>query len=105
LVANIVVQKKREIGIRMALGSTVSQAMCQVGRSGVVASLIGVLLGLIIAAGALQAIREALFGVGVYDAPTIAVVILTLLFITLPAATLPTLKIARIDPANTLRDE
>ena len=35
LVANMVAQKTREIGIRMALGSTVDHAMVQIGRSGV----------------------------------------------------------------------
>ena len=105
LVANIVLQKKREIGIRMALGSTVPQAMVQVARSGVIASLVGVAAGLLLAAAALPAIRGALFGVGVYDAPTIAAIVATLLLITVLAATLPTLKIATIDPAATLREE
>jgi predicted permease len=105
LVANIVAQKRREIGIRMALGSTVAQAMLQIGRSGVVASLIGIFLGFILAAGALQVMRRALYGVGVYDPPTVAIVVATLILVTLLAATLPTLKIARIDPANTLREE
>jgi len=105
LVANIVLQKKREIGIRMALGSTVPQAMVQVARSGVIASLVGVAAGLLLAAAALPAIRGALFGVGVYDAPTIAAIVATLLLITVLAATLPTLKIAKIDPAATLREE
>jgi ABC-type antimicrobial peptide transport system permease subunit len=105
LVANIVVHKKREIGIRMALGSTIGQAMYQIGRSGVVASLAGVALGLMLAAGALRAIRGALFGVDVYDVPTLAVIVVTLLLVTLLASILPTLKIARIDPASTLREE
>jgi macrolide transport system ATP-binding/permease protein len=105
LVANIVLQKKREIGIRMALGSTVGQAMVQVAQSGVIASLVGVACGLMFAAGALRAIRGALFGVDVYDAPTLAVIVATLLLVTLLAATLPTLKIATIDPATTLREE
>jgi predicted permease len=105
LVANIVLQKKREIGIRMALGSTIAQAMYQVARSGIVASLVGVAIGLLLAAAALPAIRGALFGVGVYDAPTIAAIVATLLLVTLLAATLPTLKIATIDPATTLREE
>jgi predicted permease len=105
LVANIVVQKKREIGIRMALGSTIAQAMVQVARSGVIASLVGVVCGLIFAAGALRAIRSALFGVDVYDAPTLVAIVATLLLVTVLAATLPTLKIATIDPATTLREE
>jgi ABC-type antimicrobial peptide transport system permease subunit len=79
--------------------------MLQIGRSGVVASLIGVFLGLILAAGALQVMRRALYGVEVYDPPTGAIVVATLILVTLLAATLPTLKIARIDPANTLREE
>jgi ABC-type lipoprotein release transport system permease subunit len=41
----------------------------------------------------------------VYDAPTFLMVILTLSGITLLATTLPALKVARIDPAKTLRDE
>src|SRR5260370_37486187 len=51
LVANMVAQKTREIGIRMALGSSLGQVMVQVGRSGVTASLLGVVLGLALSAG------------------------------------------------------
>ncbi len=49
--------------------------------------------------------RSVLYGVGVYDAPTLATVVLTLVLVTLLATTLPTLRIAKIDPANTLREE
>jgi macrolide transport system ATP-binding/permease protein len=105
LVSNMVVQKTREIGIRMALGSTVTQAMVQIGRPGVAASLLGVALGLLLSAAMLRLIRSALFGVGAYDALTLASVVLTLVVVTLLATTLPILKIAKIDPANTLREE
>jgi predicted permease len=105
LVANMVVQKTREIAIRMALGSTVGQAMLQIGRSGVGASLLGVVLGLLLSAGALRVMRGVLYGIGVYDAPTVVAVVLTLVLVTLLATILPTLKIAKIDPANTLREE
>jgi ABC-type antimicrobial peptide transport system permease subunit len=37
LVSNLVVQRTREIGIRIALGSTIQQAMLRVGSSGVIA--------------------------------------------------------------------
>lgn len=105
LVANVVAQRTREIGIRIALGSTVGQAMLQIGRSGTGASLMGVVLGLALSAGALPFMRSVLYGVGVYDAPTLAGVVLTLILVTLLATILPTLKIAKIDPANTLREE
>jgi ABC-type antimicrobial peptide transport system permease subunit len=105
LVANMVAQRTREIGIRMALGSTLGQAMMQIGRSGAGASVLGLFLGLVLCAGALRVMRSVLYGVGVYDAPTLATVMLILILVTLLATTLPTLRIARIDPSNTLREE
>jgi predicted permease len=105
LVANMVAQRTREIGIRIALGSTVRRAMVQVGGPGVRASAAGLVVGLVLCAAALRTMRSVLYGVGVYDVPTIAGVVLTLIAVTLLATTMPTLRIARIDPAKTLRDE
>lgn len=105
LVANMVAQRTREIGIRMALGSTVGQAMVEIGFSGAGASLVGVVLGLALSAGALRVMRSVLYGVGVYDAPTLAAVLVTLVLVTVLATALPTLRIAKIDPATTLREE
>jgi predicted permease len=105
LVANMVAQRTREIGIRMALGSTVGQAMMEIGFSGAGASLVGVVLGLALSAGALRVMRSVLYGVDVYDTPTLAAVVLTLTVVTVLATALPTLKIAKIDPATTLREE
>ena len=105
LVSNMVAQRTREIGIRMALGSTVGQAMVQIGRSGAGASGLGLFLGLTLCVGVLRVMRSVLYGVAVYDVPTILLVILTLASVTLIATTVPTLRIARIDPAKTLRDE
>jgi len=104
LVANIVAQRTREIGIRMALGSTITDTMIQVGRAGVGASALGLAVGLILCAGALPPMRSVLFGVGVYDIPTMLAVVLTLAAVTLLATT-PVLRVARIDPAKTLRQE
>jgi macrolide transport system ATP-binding/permease protein len=105
LVANMVAQRTREIGIRMALGSTVGQAMVQIGRAGTGASLLGVAVGLVLSAGALRVMRSELYGVGVYDAPTLAIVVLTLVMVSVLATIVPILRIAKIDPANTLREE
>jgi len=101
----MVAQKTREIGIRMALGSSLGQVMVQIGRSGVTASLLGVVLGLALSAAALRVMRSVLYGVGVYDAKTILTVVLTLIVVALLATLLPALRIARIDPARTLREE
>jgi putative ABC transport system permease protein len=105
LVANIVAQKTREIGIRIALGSTIRQAVVHIGTPGVQASALGLILGLILCAGALRALHSVLYGVGVYDVRTIVIVVLVLASVTLIATIMPTLRIAAIDPATTLRDE
>src|SRR5436305_11322916 len=105
LVANMVAERTREIGIRMALGSSVGRVMVQIGRSGVAASLLGLVLGLFFSAGALRVMRSVIYGAGVYDLTTSLFVVLTLFVITLLATLLPTLRIARIDPARTLREE
>ena len=105
LVANMVSQRTREIGIRMALGSSVRQAMLQIGRAGIAASALGAVLGLAMSAGALRAMRSVVFGVGVYDASTLSTVVIALALVVSAATILPALKIAKIDPARTLRDE
>jgi predicted permease len=105
LVANTVGQRTREIGIRIALGSTIRAAMIDAGLSGVGASAAGLILGLILSAATLRALRSALYGVGVYDAPTMLAVVLTLSAVTVVAAIMPTLRVARIDPARTLREQ
>jgi predicted lysophospholipase L1 biosynthesis ABC-type transport system permease subunit len=105
LVANIVAQRTREIGIRMALGSTIRQAMFHIGAPGVRASALGLVLGLMLCIGALRAMHSVLYGIGVYDGPTILMVVSMLATVALIASIAPTLRIAGIDPAKTLRDE
>ncbi|HWG20351.1 MAG TPA: ABC transporter permease [Terracidiphilus sp.] len=105
LVANMVAQRTREIGIRIALGSSIRRAMAHVGGPGVRASVAGLGIGLLLCAGALRVMRSVLYGVGVYDGKTIAAVALTMAVITLMATVTPALRIARINPAKTLREE
>jgi ABC-type antimicrobial peptide transport system permease subunit len=105
LVANLVTQRTREIGIRIALGSTIRQAMAHVSGSGVRAAAAGLALGLVLCVGSLRAMRSLLYGVGAFDLPSMLAVLGTLAAVTLLAAIIPALKIARIDPATTLREE
>jgi predicted permease len=105
LVANLVVQKRQEIGIRLALGSTIRKAIVHIGKPGLWATALGLLLGLAIAAATLRSMRSLLFGLDVYDVPTIVLVVLTLAIVASLAITLPALRVAAIDPAKTLREE
>jgi predicted permease len=105
LVASIVAQKSRETGIRIALGSTIGKAMLQVGSSGIIASIVGLLTGLSLCAVGVRAMHSVVYGVGLYDMPTAIAVIVVLISVSAFATILPTLRIARIDPARTLREE
>lgn len=105
MVANMVTQRTREIGIRIALGSTIPRLMVHVGRSGAAAVAIGLLLGLALCAATLPIMRSALYGVNVYDTPTLLLMLVTLSIVALAASTIPALRIAGIDPAATLREE
>jgi len=105
LVANLVAQRTKEIGIRIALGSTIQQAMADLAIPGLRASALGLLLGLLLCSVVLRVLRGLLYGIGVYDAATILSVIALLVFTTIIATTMPAMRIARIDPAKTLREE
>jgi predicted permease len=105
LIANIVGQKRREIGIRLALGSTLQQAMVHAGAPGLRASLFGIVLGLAACTLVLRVMHTVLYGIGVYDLPTLITVITILAAVTVLAAAVPTLRIAAINPAQTLREE
>jgi predicted permease len=105
LVSNLVVQRTREIGIRMALGSSISKAMVDVGSAGVVAAGFGLIAGVALSFVALRVLRSELYGVRDYDPLTLTIVPIILAVIAAAASFLPTLRITRIDPSTTLRTE
>lgn len=105
LVSNMVAQRAREIGIRMALGSSVRQAMVEVGTSGIAAVSLGLAGGLVLSAVSVRLIKSELYGVQIYDPLTFVAVLLLLILAAAAATFLPTRKIALIDPASTLRAE
>lgn len=105
LVSNLVAQRRREIGIRMALGSTLPRAMRTMATSGIFAAVLGLGAGLILAVFALRVLASVLYGVRSLDPVTMLAASLLLLAAALMASFAPTLRIARIDPASTLRAE
>jgi predicted permease len=105
LVSNLVVQRTREIGIRIALGSTIRQAMVEVGSSGAIAAGGGLLLGIGLSLVAVRVLSSEIYGVRTYDPVTFVAVPVLLTSIAAIACFLPTLRISRIEPAETLRAE
>jgi predicted permease len=105
LVSNLVVQRTREIGIRIALGCTIRRAILGVGSAGATPVGGGVLAGLAFSFFALRALQSEIYGVSAYDRVTLVSVPLLLVAIAGVASLLPALRIARIDPVETLRAE
>jgi len=105
VIAYLVSQGTREIGIRMALGATPRRIQTLIVTQGLVLAVVGVTLGL---AGALvmtRFMRTLLFGVGATDSLTFGAIALALTVVALVASWLPARRAARIDPMVSLRAE
>jgi hypothetical protein len=105
LVSSVVTERQREFGIRLALGSPLSDSMLVAGRSGALPAIIGLAAGLALAFVVLRAMRSALFGISSYDPVTLAATVIVLAVLAALASLLPALRIARIQPAVVLRAE
>jgi predicted permease len=105
LIASAVAERRRELGIRMALGATVAQAMRTVALPGVLLVAAGVALGSVLAYLTGQTLKEVIWGVTPADPLTFLGVAVLFLFVAAGASFLPALRVARLDPAKTLRSE
>lgn len=105
LVSSLVLQRTRAIGIRLALGSSVSEAMLKIGTSGMVATAYGLAAGFALSLAATRVLRSQLYGVRDRDPVTLLSVLGVLGVVALAASVVPTLRITRIQPCETLRME
>jgi predicted permease len=104
LIASGVAERTREIGIRLALGSTVTHAIRTAALQGIVLTLTGLVIGSGLALAATGLIRSLLWGVQAHDPITFAAVAVTLLIVATVASVAPALTIRRLDPAALLRE-
>jgi predicted permease len=105
LIAESVAQRTREMGIRVALGASVTGVIRAAAAPGILLSAGGVLAGLVLAWFAVRLLRSLVWGVKPTDPSTFAVVAAILIVVAIVASVTPALRLARIDPAQTLRDE
>lgn len=100
-----VVQRRREIGVRMALGARAAHVARGVTRDMVLAVAAGSLIGLAGGLGFGRVVERLLFQVKALDPVMLLIPLLTLAAATALAALPPILRAVRIDPAQTLRAE
>jgi ABC-type antimicrobial peptide transport system permease subunit len=101
----MVTERRREIGIRMALGAERGAVLGQVVRQGLLLAGVGVAAGLVGAFGLTRLVASLLFGVQPTDPATIAVVVGTIAIVAAGASLLPAWRASRVDPIVVLRDE
>jgi putative ABC transport system permease protein len=105
VVAYTVAQRRREVGIRIALGAGVDTVRRMFVRHGLQLVAIGLVAGTVIAAMVTRVMTALLFGVSAVDPITYGAVALVLGTVALVAAWLPARQAARVDPAIALRAE
>lgn len=105
LLAYVVSQRTREMGVRFALGAQRGDVIWLILRQAGVLVLAGVALGLALAFATSRFIRSYLYGVKAHDAWTLAAVALVLLIAGAAAAYLPARRAAHVDPVEALRAE
>lgn len=105
LMAQSVVERRRELGIRIALGSTLPGAIRHAALPGITLALAGVAAGCVLAGLSSRVLEHLIFGVSALDPVTYAGVAPGLLAVATVASLIPALRLANLNPADTLREE
>jgi predicted permease len=105
VIAYVVSQRTREIGIRMALGAQQNKILRMVVGQGARVALLGIAIGLVASFGLTRIMSSMLFGVSATDPLTFAAVLVLLLTAALAACWIPARRASRVDPMVALRHE
>jgi len=105
VIAYLVSQRTREIGIRLALGATPRHILRLIMGQGMKLTLIGVAIGFVGAIAATRLMRSLLFAVAPTDLMTFAISSIVLIVVALLACFIPARRATRVDPLVALRYE
>jgi putative ABC transport system permease protein len=98
-------QRRRELGVRVAVGACRIDLIRMLISQGITPTLIGIAMGMIAAVGVSQAMRAVLFGIAPLDAIAFMAAPLVLVPVVFTACLLPALRASRVDPMASLRAE
>ena len=101
----MVAERRREIGIRLALGADHSRVLGQVMKQGLLLTAVGLVAGLAGAFGVNRLISSLLFGVQPTDATTMIAVVMTIAGVAAIACWVPAWRASRLDPNVVLRED
>jgi predicted permease len=102
--AGDVARRRKEIGIRLALGARRSSVLLLILRQALARAAVGVFLGVVVALLVARAMASLLFGIGAADPLTFVSVAAALLTIALAATLIPAIQAARVPPIETVRN-
>jgi predicted permease len=105
VISYTVSQRRREVGIRLALGAQRGDVMQMLLRQGAKTALVGVAIGIAAALGLTELMRGLLFGVSAQDPLTFAAVAVLLMSVALLASYIPARRAMLVDPVVALRYE
>jgi ABC-type antimicrobial peptide transport system permease subunit len=103
--AYLVARRRKEFGIRLALGARPVQILTMVARDSVRLLVVGLAAGGTLALLAAGAARTLLFGIAPHDAGTLAAACLLMTATAVVATIVPARRATRLDPLTTLREE
>lgn len=104
VLAYLVTQRRREIGIRVALGSSAPQVVQLILKEGFTLVAAGLAVGLVGAVAMQRAVANEIYGVQPLDPTVIALVVATLAAISLIACVIPARRALQVDPAIVLTE-
>jgi len=105
VLAFLVGQRTKEIGVRVALGATGGDVLRLVLRQSCMLAALGLLFGLGLAAAGARGLSSLLFGVGPLDPATYTGAAVVLVLVVLAASSVPIRRALRVDPVVALRAE
>ncbi len=105
VIAQVVAERRQEIGVRMALGATGGQILRLFLRHGLIVVAVGIACGVVMALAARRSLASLVFGVTVTDPATLSAVAALLTVVTLLACYMPARSATRVDPLEGLRSE